>query len=306
MTRNDLEKICIGNENHQWQGNILEFSFCELVLFSTSSSQYLLQCTSSSHRFLSYIGSWTSTVAYLPSVHTIKHTGPDSVGLAENQVNVFYILQHAYLMWMSVWMHQGKITLPSFVSRKWVDRGMAGVPSSLALPLIAPALALTHPAQAVQDNKDQQVPSVWQLCNCCVQRPSLCYKWEQNEGLGIFSDCSRLQTCSKRTCKLRQKSARGLVSLLAPHSGQQTHSLGSPRLPPLQGHSPNGLLMLSTHYRLVLIMRVTTSVRSLWVQVKMYFKYEEKNPHQAAKILLVSSLYHVTCMLLTVQKEGEC
>lgn len=69
MTQNALEKICRGNEHHQWWKSSWIF-FLRASLISTRSFQYLLQCTTDSSWFLSYVSSWTSTAVYIPSKHT--------------------------------------------------------------------------------------------------------------------------------------------------------------------------------------------------------------------------------------------
>lgn len=75
MVQNSTEKICIGSEHHQWQGNHPEFFLLWATLISTSSSQDLLQ----EHQWLILElhcpGCWTSTVVYRWRVPTIKtHT----------------------------------------------------------------------------------------------------------------------------------------------------------------------------------------------------------------------------------------
>lgn len=160
-------------------------------LISTISSQYfLLQCTTKSHWFLSYTGSWTSTAVYIPSAYTIKHTGPDSAGLAENQPISSQCILYPYIstpIWYGWVSSTRQNHSSSCVSHKWVliEEWLESLQPVL---INHSALTLTLSIQVVYENEDQQVALVWQHCNSAAHSSLLS---DVNEALGIFSDCWR-------------------------------------------------------------------------------------------------------------------
>lgn len=129
-------------------------------LISTSSSHNLLQFSPDSWATLAAEPAPLFVYQVSTQSNTRGQTQLDWLKISPYQANV---LQHTYLIRMSVWVHQGKITLLHVLSHKRVDRGIAWEPSPLSVSLITPALALTRPARAVQNN--EQFPLVWQHCN---------------------------------------------------------------------------------------------------------------------------------------------